>query len=95
MNLEVHRRLLSRFVKQGDRVLEIGAGPGRFTIELSRIGARIAVTDISAVQLELNRERVRAVGAEGAVTERAVVDVLDLSRYRDGSSTLSSRTAGR
>jgi ubiquinone/menaquinone biosynthesis C-methylase UbiE len=83
VNFEVHRRLLGRFVKQGDRVLEIGAGPGRFTIELSRIGARVVVTDISAVQLNLNRERVRAAGAEAAVTERAVVDVLDLSRYRD------------
>jgi hypothetical protein len=30
-SLEVHRRFLARHVRPGHRVLEIGAGPGRFT----------------------------------------------------------------
>ena len=54
VSLEVHRRFLGRFVKGGQRVLEVGAGPGRFTVELARLGAQIAVTDFSLVQLELN-----------------------------------------
>ena len=29
--LELHRRFLARFIRPGSRVLEIGAGPGRFT----------------------------------------------------------------
>lgn len=47
VSLEVHRRFLSRFINSGDRVLEIGAGPGRFTLELVNLGAQVAVTDIS------------------------------------------------
>jgi SAM-dependent methyltransferase len=82
-SLEVHLDRLRRFVNAGDRVLEVGAGPGRFTIELARLGARVAVSDLSPGQLELNRERVTAEGLEEHVTGRDVADVLDLSRWDD------------
>ncbi|HYF96319.1 MAG TPA: hypothetical protein VD969_29260 [Symbiobacteriaceae bacterium] len=41
VNFHIHRHFLGRFVAPGDRVLEAGAGPGRFTIELARLGAFI------------------------------------------------------
>lgn len=47
VSLEVHRRFLRRFVWEGARVLEIGAGPGRFTTELAALGCQIVVTDLS------------------------------------------------
>ena len=82
VNFEVHRRLLDEFVRPGDRVLEVGAGPGRFTLELARIGARVVVGDISETQLTLHREKTAAV--EEAVEERCLLDVVDLSRFTDG-----------
>ena len=39
VNLEVHLRLLREYVRSGDRVLDAGAGPGRFTLELARLGS--------------------------------------------------------
>jgi 2-polyprenyl-3-methyl-5-hydroxy-6-metoxy-1,4-benzoquinol methylase len=51
----IHNHYLNRFVTPGSRVLDIGAGPGRFTQTLHRLGCRIVVADISEVQLELNR----------------------------------------
>jgi SAM-dependent methyltransferase len=83
-SLEVHRRFLSRFVMPGMRVLEVGAGPGRFTILLASLGARVVVTDISPVQLELNARYVADAGHESAVESRAVLDVCDVSRFDDG-----------
>jgi SAM-dependent methyltransferase len=83
-SLAVHTRLLERFVRAGDLVLDAGAGPGRFTIELARLGAEIVVVDLSPRQLELHRERLGAVGLEDRVRERAVADITDLSRYADG-----------
>jgi ubiquinone/menaquinone biosynthesis C-methylase UbiE len=66
-------------------VLEVGAGPGRFTIELARLGAQVTVSDLSPGQLELNRERVAGEGLEEHVVERELADVLDLSRWDDAS----------
>jgi ubiquinone/menaquinone biosynthesis C-methylase UbiE len=83
VSFEVHRRFQAQFVEPGMRVLEVGAGPGRFTIELASLGARVAVTDISPVQLDLNRRHVTEAGHEASVESRAVLDICDLSRYAD------------
>src|SRR5690348_3519360 len=81
----VHAHHLRRFVRAGDRVLEVGAGPGRFTIELARLGAEIVVADISPGQLELNREKVGEAGLEASVLDRVLADVTDLSAFTDAS----------
>lgn len=82
-SLEVHREYLRRYVRAGDRVLDIGAGPGRFTIELARLGADIVVADISPGQLELNQGRLVDAGLEDRVVDRIVADVTDLSGFDD------------
>ena len=84
-SVAVHLAKLHEFVKVGDRALDVGAGPGRFTIEPARLGADIVVADISARQLELNRERVEQAGLESRVSERVEADVTDLSRFDDAS----------
>ncbi len=84
VSLEVHRRFLRRFVGPGWRMLEVGAGPGRFTFELAAIGARVVVTDVSEVQLELNEARVGGTEAERCVERRELLDVCDTARYADG-----------
>jgi SAM-dependent methyltransferase len=84
-NFGVHAHYLRRFVNAGDRVLDVGAGPGRFTIELARLGAEIVVADVSPGQLALNREKVADAGLEGSVLERVLADVTDLSAFADAS----------
>jgi SAM-dependent methyltransferase len=83
-SLEVHQRFLARFVMPGMRVLEVGAGPGRFSIFLAGLGARVVVTDLSPVQLELNVRYVGEAGCEAAVESRVLLDVCDVTRFADG-----------
>jgi SAM-dependent methyltransferase len=82
---EVHRRFLARFVGEGDHVLEIGAGPGRFTVELARLGALVTATDISPVQLDLHRAHLEGTSSESSVVARELLDVCDTTRYADDS----------
>jgi ubiquinone/menaquinone biosynthesis C-methylase UbiE len=85
VSFHVHRHYLKEFVRAGDRVLEVGAGAGRFTVELARIGAMITVTDISPGQLELNLRHLDEAGLEDHVEARELADVLDLRRFSDES----------
>lgn len=75
---ELHDRFLRRFVSPGSRVLEIGAGTGRFTETLLRHGARVLVTDLSEAQLAANRDHVTGLGLAAGVEDWQVADVCDL-----------------
>ncbi|MFD8479007.1 class I SAM-dependent methyltransferase [Kitasatospora sp. NPDC059673] len=88
VSFEVHRRFLAQYLTKSQRVLEIGAGPGRFTTVLAQRGARVVVTDISPVQLHLNELNVTAAGHEHAVEARHTLDIRDTSRFSDASFDL-------
>ena len=85
VSFHIHRHYLAEFIRSGDRVLEAGAASGRFTVELARLDARIVVTDISPVQLELNVASLREARLESSVEARELADIVDLSVYADGS----------
>lgn len=80
--LDIHVRFIERFVQPGDRVLDAGSGPGRFTAELVRVGAEAVALDISPGQLEQLRARLPDVEAH-------VGDVTDLSRFPDAAFDVS------
>ena len=81
VSLHLHTRYIQRYIQAGNTVLDAGAGPGRFTIELAKLGAIISVGDISPRQLEINSQKVQNAGFEHAVVKREVLDITDLSEY--------------
>lgn len=85
VKLFVHEHYLRASVPKGSRVLEVGAGPGRFTRVLAELDCRVVVTDISRVQLDLNRRHAEEQGFARAVEEWLQVDMCDLGRFDDGS----------
>lgn len=84
VSLEIHRRFLARCLPLG-RVLEVGAGAGRFTVELARTGRRVVVGDLSGVQLELNARHVAEAGCQDSIEARLRMDICDLSDFETGS----------
>lgn len=84
VKLHIHCHYLKQYIQSGDRVLDVGAGPGRFTQVLADLGARIVVADISPVQLDLNRKNARKFAFESAVENWINVDMCDLGAFDDG-----------
>ena len=75
------RITLNQYISHGDHVLEIGAGAGRFTQVLAKLGAKILVTDISSGQLELNQRLSAEHGFNQSVEDWQQADVCDLSHF--------------
>ena len=85
VQFHIHNHYLQKYIKKGDRVLEIGPGPGRFTIELAKLGTKIGIVDISENQLRLNKERIQEAGFEQSIVWRKKLDILDLEGIPDNS----------
>jgi len=85
VKFQVHLHYLQSYLQANDRLLEIGAGAGRFTQELAELSKRIVVADISPVQLQLNRENAYRLGFSDSVERWVECDMCDLgSHFRDG-----------
>lgn len=85
VSLYIHTHYLKQHISRGDRVLEIGAGAGRFTQVLAQLGAKILVADISLGQLELNKRLSVEHGFYQSIEDWQQTDVCDLSHFETGS----------
>ena len=85
ISLYIHCHYLERYIRKGARVLEIGAGAGRFTQILVELGACVVAADISAGQLELNRRHAAELGFAVGVEGWLQADICDLGRFAEAS----------
>ena len=81
----IHRRVLDAHIRPGMRVLDVGSGPGRFAIDVARLGARVTLVDLSDVQLELARTRLTEAGVMDLVDGFHRMDVLDMTSLEASS----------
>lgn len=85
VSLYIHTHYLEKYVRPGQRVLEIGAGPGRFTQILARLGVSIVVGDLSQVQLDLNKQHASQYDFASAIEEWVQIDICDMKRFASES----------
>lgn len=73
--------ILDRLLPPASRVLDLGGGPGRYTVELSKRGFRMSLGDLSPDLIEIAKGKVATLGNPAMVERIDVVNALDLSRY--------------
>jgi ubiquinone/menaquinone biosynthesis C-methylase UbiE len=78
----IHTDFITRYIKPGDKVLDAGAGPGRFSIAAAKAGAKVTVLDISDTQLDIAQQKTSEAGVKTEGLIRA--DISDLSMFKDG-----------
>lgn len=83
IKLYVHSHYLEKYIQKGDLVLDIGAGPGRFTQLLVTLGATAIVADISPRQIELNKRFAAELHFEHGVKDWLQLDICDMSTFAD------------
>ena len=76
---------IHKYLKPGDRVLEIGAGTGRYSVALAREGFQVAAVEL--VERNLEVLKTHAAGLSGI--EAFQGDALDLSRFGDSTFDLT------
>ena len=84
LEFTVNKAWIAKFLPpSGARVLDIGGGPGRYSIWLAQQGYRVTLADLSPDLLDMAREKV----AEAVVELEAIAEAnaTDLSQFPDDS----------
>lgn len=83
MEFRTTLRAMAEFIPPRSRILDIGGGPGRYSIELAKAGHRVTLLDLSSKNVELARQKARELGVE--LEDFIHGNALDLSRFADSS----------
>ncbi|MGH2387825.1 MAG: class I SAM-dependent methyltransferase [Chloroflexota bacterium] len=78
-------RMLARYLPPQARVLDIGAGPCRYSIRLAQHGYKVVLADLSPELVSIAREHIEQAGVADRVEELVVADACDLSRWGDNA----------
>lgn len=85
MEFAITCHTLATYLPSNTRVLDIGGGPGRYTIWLAQRGHRVVLADLSPELLSIARVKIEQAGV-GALVEGIVeADACDLSLWGDDS----------
>lgn len=81
----VTQRAIEDFLSPAVRVLDIGGGPGRYSLWLAERGHQVTLADLSPTLIALAREKVAASPFGARIEGVVVANACDLSRWTDGS----------
>ena len=85
MEFETTLRFLKRHLPSRGLILDAGGGPGRYTIQMSRLGYDVVLLDFTKEHLDTARREVRRARVERRVREMCQGSIEDLSRFDEES----------
>lgn len=85
MEFAVNCHFISTHLPPESRVLDLGGGPGRYTIWLAGRGHQVVLADLSPVMLDIARQQIASSPDVQHVEGIVEADARDLSRWPNGS----------
>ena len=85
LEFETTLRFLKRYLPPRGFLLDAGGGPGRYTIQMAKLGYNVVLLDLTEEHLDTARREVRKAGVEERVRGIEQGTVEDLSRFDDES----------
>jgi S-adenosylmethionine-dependent methyltransferase len=76
---------LTTHLPSGARVLDIGVGPGRYTVWLAQQGHRVVLADLCPELLSIARTKIKQAGVGAMVEDIVEANACDLSLWADDS----------
>ena len=75
-------RMMERYIRPGDTILDIGGGPGHSSVHWAKQGHRVTLLDLSDENVRFAKKKARQYGVKITAAQG---NALDLSRFDDSS----------
>ena len=85
LELETTLFFLKKHLPSTGLVLDAGGGPGRYTIELAKLGYTPVLLDFAPSNLEIAKKRIKRAGLRTQVKEIIEGSIVDLTRFADNT----------
>ena len=83
LELDTTLHFLKKHLPSQGYVLDAGGGPGRYTIELAKMGYEVALLDLTPELLALAKRQIRRAEVQDKVRQVAQGTICDLSQFED------------
>lgn len=80
VEFELTKRFLNRYIKPEDKVLDLGGGPGRYSLYLTELGCDVTLADLSEKNVKFALDKA---SEQGLALKGIQVDARDLSTIED------------
>jgi S-adenosylmethionine-dependent methyltransferase len=77
--------VLNKYLPPYGRVLDLGGGPGRYSIWLAQRHYRVVLADLSPHLLKIAQQKIMEAGVQAQIEEVIICDACDLSHFEDGT----------
>jgi len=84
LEFETTLHSLKKHLPANGLVIDAGGGPGRYTIELAKLGYDVVLYDLTPENLAFARQRIARAGMKRRVRDTVEGSIVDLSRYPSG-----------
>ena len=75
-------QMMDRYIQAGDKILDIGGGPGHYSIHYARLGHNVTLLDLSDENVRFAKKKARQYKVK---IDAQQGDAMDLSRFEDNS----------
>ncbi len=62
VEFEINKRYMEKYIHKGDSVLDIGGGPGRYSLHLAKIGCHATLFDLAQQNIAFAKEKAAEMG---------------------------------
>lgn len=81
----VHLDILKRYITDKDYVIELGAGGGRYTKEIVKMAGLLTTSDLSPVQVKVNKNKMKGLKLDTEVEDFKQLDITSMPQIKDES----------
>jgi len=85
----IERWFIERYLPESGTVIDVGGGPGRFSVEIAKLGRDVLLTDITPRHIEQAKQLAEEAGVSDRIVDYRTMDICDLSGFGDDELSMA------
>ena len=78
-------KFLKKYLPKNGMILDAGGGPGRYSIELAKMGYNVVLLDLVPEHLEFAKKKIKQAKVQNKIKDIIIGTITDLSRFETNS----------